>query len=45
MPISVEVKPDFSAFRTPSAEDIAATIGCDEKTAQAFLEHFTVLPR
>jgi hypothetical protein len=45
MAISIEVKPDFSAFRMPSVEDIVAEIGCDEATAQAILEHYTVLPR
>lgn len=45
MAITVEVKPDFSKFRTPTAADIVAEIGCDEVMAEAFLEHFTVLPR
>lgn len=45
MSISVEVKPDFSAFRTPTVADIVAEIGCDEVLAEAFLEHFIVLPR
>lgn len=45
MPISVEVKPDFSAFRTPTVEDIVAETGCSAQVAEAMLEHFTVLPR
>lgn len=45
MAISVEVKPDFSAFRTPTVQDIVAEVGCDEVIAEAFLEHYTVLPR
>src|SRR5512139_3896244 len=45
MAIHVEVRPDFSAFRTPTADDIAETVGCDLATAAALLEHYTVLPR
>lgn len=45
MAITIEVKPDFSAFRTATVDDVIVATGCDELTAQALLEHFTVLPR
>lgn len=45
MTITVDVKPDFSAFRTPAAEDVAAAVGCDLDTARKLLENYTVLPR
>jgi hypothetical protein len=45
MAITVEVKPDFSAFRTPTAQEIVDEIGCDPVIAEAFLERYTVLPR
>lgn len=45
MAIKVEVKPDFSAFRTPTAESIAEAVDCDLETAAKFLELYTVLPR
>lgn len=45
MAITVEVKPDFSAFRQATAEEIAAAVGCDEVTALAVLASYTVLPR
>lgn len=45
MAITLEVKPDFSAFRTPTAQSIADTVGCDLETAAKFLELYTVLPR
>lgn len=41
--ITIAVKPDFSAFASPTAEEIAAAVGCDEVTALAMLEHFVVL--
>lgn len=44
MPITVEVKPDFSAFRAPTAEEVAARIGCDLAVAEALLENYIVLP-
>jgi hypothetical protein len=45
MAITVEVKPDFSAFRMPTADDIAEKVDCDLETAQRILESYTVLPR
>lgn len=45
MAITVEVKPDFSAFRTATAADIVAETGCSEQVAEALLERFTILPR
>jgi hypothetical protein len=44
MAITVDVKPDFSRFRTATAEEIIAETGCSEQVAEAMLEHFTVLP-
>lgn len=45
MAITVEVKPDFSAFRTPTVEDIVAATGCLPAVAELLLENFTILPR
>lgn len=45
MAITVEVKPDFSAFRTPTAQDIADKVGCELTIAELLLELYTVLPR
>ena len=45
MAITIAVKPDFSAFVTPTAEEIAAAVGCDEVTALGVLENFVVLPK
>lgn len=45
MPITIDVKPDFSGFRMPTAGDIADKIGCDIETAQKILESYTILPR
>ena len=44
MPITVDVDPNFSAFRTPTIADIVAATGCSEQVAEAMLEHFIVLP-
>lgn len=44
MAIKVEVKPDFSAFRNVTAEQIVAEVGCSEQVAEAIVERFIVLP-
>lgn len=45
MPITVEVKPDFSAFRTATAEDIVAATGCNPVIAESVVENFTAFPK
>ena len=47
MAITVDViaRPDFSAFRTPTAAEIADAVGCSAETAEKILECYTVLPR
>jgi hypothetical protein len=45
MPITVKVQPDLSAFYPPTAEELAAAVGCDEATALAVLDNFFVLPK
>lgn len=44
MAISIDIVPNFKAFRTPTAADIVAATGCSEQVAEAMLEHFVVLP-
>lgn len=45
MAVTLAVVPDFSAFVTPTAVQISKAVGCDEATAELFLQHFVVLPR
>ncbi|AER47468.1 hypothetical protein SEA_TELAVIV_39 [Mycobacterium phage TelAviv] len=45
MAITVEVKPDFSAFRGATVEEVVAAVGVGEATAEKLLEHFILFPR
>jgi len=45
MPVTVQIKPDLSAFREATINDIVSATGCDMLTAQSLLEHFWVVPR
>lgn len=45
MAITIEVKPDLSAFREARVAEIVEAIECSQVTAQALLEKFWVVPR
>lgn len=45
MAITVAVKPDFSAFRMPTKEELAEQLDCDPALVEKLLENYTVLPR
>lgn len=45
MALSIEIKPDLSAFREATVSELMDTVGCDQATAEQFLEHFWAVPR
>lgn len=45
MAITIKVVPDFSAFTQPTAEELAAAVGCDEATALAVTKSYTLFPK
>lgn len=45
MALTVEIKPDLSAFRAATVEEIMETVQCDRSTAEQLREHYWMVPR
>jgi hypothetical protein len=45
MAVTIAIKPDLSAFREASVDEVMAAVQCDRATAEQFLEHSWAVPR